>query len=199
MFPGLTAPLEISKHDARVQLNLDQEAIYCIFVGRLTQIKRPDRFLDVVEILKTHDSRVKFLIAGDGDLREVIENRISDNQLDVTMLGWQKNMSIAFSAADFIIQCSDNEAVPLVLIEASQHGLPMISTNVGSVSDVVNNEVNGFLTDTSPEMIAGYAERISKDPELREFLGANGRAHAKEFFSLERMVSDHEGLYRSLM
>jgi glycosyltransferase involved in cell wall biosynthesis len=197
-FPGLMRAKTIPKSQARAELNLEQDSIYCLFVGRLTQIKRPDRLLDTVSDLKARGVEVKFLIAGDGELRESVSSRISGENLPVTLLGWQKDTSAAFSAADIMVLCSDNEAVSLVLIEGSQHSLPLVSTNVGSVSDVVIDHSTGYLTESNAVALADAIEKLVRDAQLRKLMGEAGKARAEQYFSLARMVKDHSDLYRSL-
>ena len=197
-FPGLQPAQIISKESARSRLNLEHNAIYCLFVGRLTQIKRPDRLLDTITELKSRDVNVRFIIAGDGDLKESITKRVAMERLPVKLLGWQKDTSAAFSSADIMILCSDNEGVSLVLIEGSQHSLPLVSTNVGSVNDVVVDNSTGYLTESSPIALADAIEKLVRDAQLRKIMGEAGRARANQYFSLERMLKDHTDLYRSL-
>ena len=198
LFPGVAEVSPVAKDKARRDLGLDSEAIYCLFVGRLTQIKRPDRLLDVVAELKMRDVPVSFLIAGDGDLNDYVKNRISSENLPVTMLGWQKDMAAVFSTADILILCSDNEAVSLALIEGSQYSLPLVSTKVGSVSDVVINGSTGLLTESTVGGLADAVAKLVGDAALRKAMGEAGRARATQYFSLDRMLKDHSDLYRSL-
>jgi glycosyltransferase involved in cell wall biosynthesis len=197
-FPGLTRAKLIPKLQARTQLNLDLDSIYCLFVGRLTQIKRPDRLLDAVSVLRDRNVDIKFIVAGDGELKDSVSTRISSENLPVTLLGWQKDTSAAFSAADILVLCSDNEAVSLVLIEGSQYSLPLVSTNVGSVSDVVIDHSTGYLTESNPTDLANAIEKLVRDAQLRKLMGEAGKARADQYFSLDRMIKDHSDLYRSL-
>jgi glycosyltransferase involved in cell wall biosynthesis len=197
-FPGLSPAKIIPKVQARTELKLDLDAIYCLFVGRLTQIKRPDRLLDTVSELKKRNVDVKFVIAGDGDLCDSVSARVSEENLPVLMLGWQRDTSAAFSSADIMLLCSDNEAVSLVLIEGSQHSLPLVSTNVGAVGDVLIDHSTGYLTDSNPIALADAIEKLVRDAQLRKMMGDAGKARATQYFSLDRMIKDHSDLYRSL-
>jgi glycosyltransferase involved in cell wall biosynthesis len=197
-FPGLKPANIRSKSDSRKSLGIDSSIATCLFVGRLTQIKRPDRLLDAITILKNKGLEFEFLVAGDGELSDYVSNRISKELLPVKTLGWVKDTSEAFSAADVMVLCSDNEAVSLVLIEGSQYGLPLVSTNVGSVSDVVVDHSTGYLTEPTAESLAEAIEKLVRDPQLRQMIGAAGKAHAERYFSLDRMIKDHSDLYRSL-
>jgi glycosyltransferase involved in cell wall biosynthesis len=197
-FPGLSPAKIIPKVQARTELKLDLDVIYCLFVGRLTQIKRPDRLLDTVSELKKRNVDVKFVIAGDGDLSDSVSVRVYEENLPVLMLGWQRDTSAAFSSADIMLLCSDNEAVSLVLIEGSQHSLPLVSTNVGAVGDVVIDHSTGYLTDSNPIALADAIEKLVRDAQLRKMMGEAGKARATQYFSLDRMIKDHSDLYRSL-
>jgi glycosyltransferase involved in cell wall biosynthesis len=179
-------------------LGLDSSLATCLFVGRLTQIKRPDRLLDAIAILKNKGLQFELIIAGDGELSDYVSARVSKEELPVKTLGWVKDTSQVFSAADIMVLCSDNEAVSLVLIEGSQYGLPLVSTNVGSVSDVVIDHSTGYLTESTPQSLADAIEKLVRDPQLRQMMGAAGKAHAGRYFSLDRMIKDHSDLYRSL-
>jgi glycosyltransferase involved in cell wall biosynthesis len=197
-FPGLVPVKTLSRESARLALGLSLETVYCLFVGRLTAIKRPDRLMDAVAQLKARDVNVDFLIAGDGELKSYVETRVSNEGLPVTMLGWQKDTSLAFASADFLVLCSDNEAVSLVLIEASQYSLPLVSTNVGSVADILVDNSNGYLTEANPVSLADAIEKLARDAQLRKIMGEAGKVRANQYFSLDRMLKDHTELYRSL-
>jgi glycosyltransferase involved in cell wall biosynthesis len=197
-FPGLIPPTIIPRAVARTQLNLELNAVYCLFVGRLTKIKRPDRLMDTISELKNRKVEVKFLIAGDGELKDAMDSKILNEELPVTMLGWQKDISAAFSSADLLVLCSDNEAVSLVLIEGSQYSLPLVSTHVGAVEDVLMDHSTGYLTESNPAALADAIEKLVRDPQLRKMMGDAGKARAAQYFSLERMIKDHSDLYRSL-
>ena len=198
LFPGLVAVEQIAKDKARILLGLNHGDICCLFVGRLTQIKRPDRLLDVFAELKDRKVEVKLLIAGEGELLDYVKTRISTDRLNVELLGWQKDMSAIYSAADVLILCSDNEAVSLALIEGSQYGIPLVSTNVGSVGDIVINESTGLLTYLNPTALADAIERLASDAQLCGAMGQAGKARAEQYFSLERMVKDHGNIYGSI-
>ena len=198
-FPGVLIQVYLEQEEARTKLGLDIEATYCTFVGRLTQVKRPDRLLQTIEEIKNRGLKVEFLVVGEGDLSEETQRIAASKTLPVNFLGWKNNVSDFWAASDIAILCSDNEAVSLVLIEASLAGIPIISTNVGAVSDVVIDGTNGLLTDVSAGALADAIEKLAKDPALRASMGAAGQKRSHELFSLARMISDHSQLYSHCM
>ena len=195
-FPGLPQPHTSSKADLRKHLELDPAAIYCTFVGRLTQIKRPDRLLDISSTMVKREVSVRFLVAGEGELFEASKARAIAENLPVTFLGWRKDIDDLFAASDIAILTSDNEGIPLTLIQAAQAGLPIVAPAVGSIADIVENDKTGFLTSPQAGAMASALSVLATDSDLRERLGAAGKVRADQYFSLERMLRDHTEIYK---
>ena len=196
-FPGLPEPHTDSKAALRKELELDPSTIYCTFVGRLTQIKRPDRLLDIAAKMVEKKVDVHFLVAGEGELFEGCKKRAAAQNLPVTFLGWRKDIAQLFAASDIAILTSDNEGIPLTLIQAAQAGLPIVAPAVGSIEDIVINEKTGFLTAPVASAMATALSSLIGDSALRNSMGAAGKARSHEYFSLERMLRDHTGIYNS--
>jgi len=194
-FPGLPAPAEIDQQVARKNLGLDPHTIYCTFVGRLTQIKRPDRLLDVAAASVTRDLDLHFLIAGEGELFESSKARAERENLPVTFLGWRSDIDQLFAASDMAILTSDNEGIPLTLIQAAFAGIPIVATKVGSIADIVVDGETGFLTAPQAGAMASALSALVTDEELRFELGSLGKVHALRYFSLEKSLADHSSLY----
>jgi len=194
-FPGLPAPDSIDRDSARKALALDVDAIYCTFVGRLTQIKRPDRLLDVAAACVGRELNIHFLVAGEGELFEESKERAAREELPVTFLGWRSDIDQLFAASDIAILTSDNEGIPLTLIQAAFAGIPIVAPRVGSISDIVIDGETGFLTSTQPGAMASALSALVTDEDLRYELGSVGRVHAEKYFSLAKSLADHASLY----
>jgi glycosyltransferase involved in cell wall biosynthesis len=164
----------------------------------MTSIKRPDRLLDSIDELVKRSVDIQVLAAGDGELLPALRDRASKTNLPVTFLGWRSDIPKLIAASDIAVLTSDNEAVPLTLIEASMAGVPLVSTNVGSVSDVLVNDLNGYLVDSEPAAVADALQKLAIDPVLRGIMGTAGRERAVRYFSLEKMSQDHTEFYQLL-
>jgi glycosyltransferase involved in cell wall biosynthesis len=199
MPPGLAIGVLPDRNRSRELLGLPVEQLQCAFIGRITQIKRPDRFLDVVSEIKKRQVSLDFFIAGDGELLETCRNRIATEQLPVSVLGWQSNIERVLSAADLVVLTSDNEGTPLSLIQAGMVGLPVVATNVGSVSEVVLNHQTGIITELDVQQIADALENLVNKPGLRVKLGNSAREFTLANFGVQRLVHDHEELYKRLL
>ena len=199
MPPGLSIGNLPSKNDALKFFGLPNERLQCAFIGRVTQIKRPDRFLDVVSEIKKRSICLDFFIAGDGELLGACRERIMAENLPVNALGWQSNIEKVLSAADIVVLTSDNEGTPLSLIQAGMAGLPVVSTNVGSVPEVVLNNMTGLITSLDVQEIADALEKLVSDNALRAQLGIAAQKFTLANFGVQRLVQDHEVLYKKLL
>ena len=195
IYPGLQNLDLYPKLEARKTLGLDSKKIYLVYVGRLTQIKRPDRLIDLGRSLKASHPIAHIIIAGAGELLEDLTVKSESESLPITFLGWRNDIDIILSASDIAVLCSDNEGIPLTLIQASQASLPTVSTNVGSVSDIVLDGVTGLLTEVSSKGLIEGVSALLDDPVLGHRFGKAGQERALEFFSSRAMVERHERVY----
>lgn len=195
IYPGLQELDRYPMAEAQSALGLDASKKYLVFVGRLTSIKRPERLIDLAAFLKDKHPNSWLLIAGAGELLEPLSAQAKREALPITFLGWRKDIGAILSASDVAVLCSDNEGIPLTLIQASQAGLPIVSTNVGSVSDIVINRTTGLLTEVSSKGLIEGVSTLLDDPALGQRFGKAGEERAKEFFSSRAMVEHHQRLY----
>lgn len=199
MPPGLSIGVLSDREESQIALTLPTKSLQCAFIGRVTQIKRPDRFLDVVSEIKKRGIYLDFFIAGDGELLEMCRERIKQEDLPVTILGWQSDIERVLSSADMIVLTSDNEGTPLSLIQAGMAGLPVVTTKVGSVPEVVLDGVTGIVTGLDVQEIADALEKLLNDRILRTKLGAAAQEFTMSNFGVKRLVRDHEELYKKLL
>jgi len=197
--PGV-APVDINDRElARRSLSLSNSDFVVLFLGRLTRIKRVDRLLDAVALAVAEVPEIKVLIAGDGELRGQLEDTARARSLPVQFLGWRSDLELLLGAADCLVITSDNEGTPVSLIQASLAGVPTVATNIGSVSEIIEDNVSGLVTDLSPEATAAALIRLSGSASLRSRLGAQAQADGISKYSYQRLVDDHVNLYRRLM
>lgn len=199
MPPGLALGKLPPKKESQETFGNFHSKLLCGFVGRITQIKRPDRFLDVVCEVKSRGLEVEFFIAGDGELLDFCRARILSENLPVNVLGWQSDIEKVLSAADLVVLTSDNEGTPLILIQAGMSGLPVVTTRVGSVPEVVIDGVTGIITNLDVQEIADALEKLAKSAELRARMGAAAQEFTLSNFGVDRLVYDHEVLYKRLL
>jgi glycosyltransferase involved in cell wall biosynthesis len=204
----------------RDELGVRSEEILVGIVGRLTEIKNHELFLKAVAKFKTSQSpneglpRVRFVVIGDGGLRDRLQEDARSLGLndDVIFAGSRKDPENFYPALDVVALTSKNEGTPLTLIEAMANGIPVISTAVGGVVDLVGPpESETGLADqyqictrgirvlpNDPDAFASGLERLVNDPLLRKEMGARGLEFVVQNYSRERLLDDIRALYRGL-
>jgi glycosyltransferase involved in cell wall biosynthesis len=197
--PGVSITAPVDKIEARSRLGLPTDAPIVMFVGRLTRIKRPDRLLESFRVIREHVPDVLLVIAGEGDLFDETQSTARDLGDSVRFLGWQADLGAVYPAADVEVLTSDNEGMPVTLIEASMLGIPCVTTDVGSAGEVVLDQRTGFVVDKDPTAIARAVEEILSNAELAARLSTEARSHAEARFGSARLVNDHTDLYRAAM
>ena len=199
MPPGLQLGEVPSRSFARKELGLIEDATYCAFIGRITQIKRPERFLDVVAEIKSRGINLHFIVAGAGELLHYCQDRAESEKLPVTFLGWREDIEVVLAAANFVLLTSDNEGTPLSLIQAGMVGIPVVATNVGSTNEIVVNCETGLLTDLSVKELSDAVAKVATDSALRAKMGAAGKEYTLTRYGVARLVKDHQDLYLKLL
>ena len=194
--PGLVLPPGPSKTDARASLGLPQDVPVIGFIGRLTAIKRPDRFAEVVRIVHAERPDAHFAVAGAGDQADSL--RIATTDLPVTMLGWRNDVETVLASCDAVLLTSDNEGTPLSLIQAGMAGLPVVASDVGSVRDVVTEGQTGWLASPRSEDLAAAVLTLLEDPAEAKRRGEHARDLALREYGVQRLADDHAALYRGL-
>jgi glycosyltransferase involved in cell wall biosynthesis len=182
MPPGVE-PLKIPKAKPRTKITIG-------WIARVTGVKNPLRALEIAKLFPD----AQFLIAGGGDMLEQVKAQAPRN---TKVLGWT-DASKLFAASDIILSTSENEGMPIALIEAQLASKPVVATNVGGVAEVVLNNKTGFVTRKNTEDLAEALEKLIKSKPLRTAQGKAAKAHATKAFSVEKMIQAHVSLYKKL-
>jgi glycosyltransferase involved in cell wall biosynthesis len=193
IMPAAKPIQRLERNMARAALGLPEHGVVVGFVGRLTGIKRPDRFIRLAHAVPN----ATFVIIGNGPLRdETVASTASLN--NVRVLDWHDDVALVLSALDIVVLTSDNEGVPLSLIEASSAGVPVVSTDVGSVREIVEHEVTGFVV-TDEHALADAVTRLVDDASLRTTMGERARVNIAQRCSMQAYLDAHTALYERLV
>jgi len=190
--PGVK-PLDITaRAEAIKKLGLTNDGEPIIgWIARVTGVKNPMLVLKIAAMMPN----AHFVIAGGGDLLESVKAAAPKN---VSVLGWTSAEDL-FGASDVILSTSENEGMPIALIEAQLGGKPVVATNVGSVAEVISSNVTGIITTKSAESIASALKSLLDDKERSAAMGHLAKSRAQDLFSIERMISAHVALYNSIV
>ncbi len=185
----------------REQWGVAPDAEVVTLIARLVPIKRVDRFLRIALTLADRPG-VRFVIIGDGELRHALVDSHEARALGDKLVwaGFRRDMPDVCFASDVIMLTSDNEGTPVSLIEAQAAAVPVVGTDVGGVRSAVRDGETGLLAAPDDEEgLASATAAILDDRELASRLGSAGRTYAQRSFGIERLVDDHDGLYRALL
>jgi glycosyltransferase involved in cell wall biosynthesis len=194
--PGLELPGALSQEEARRALGIRPGDPTVDFIGRLTSIKRPDRFVEIVRRVARTYPGVQFVVAGEGDESGVV--RSAAESLPITMLGWRSDVENVLAASDAVLLTSDNEGTPLSLIQAAMSGLPVVASDVGSVSDVVVAGQTGWLAPADDFALATATAEMLADPAEARRRGLAAKERADRLYGVQRLADDHARIYREI-
>jgi glycosyltransferase involved in cell wall biosynthesis len=185
----------------RAEWGLDPSAEVITLVARLVPIKRVDRFLRVARLL-VERPRAVFVVVGDGELREELTASAEARALGERLrwAGFRRDIPDVCFASDVVMLTSDNEGTPVSLIEAQAAAVPVVGTDVGGVRSAVRDGETGILAAADDEAgLAAAVTAILEDPDRAARMAAAGRRHAATSHAIERLVDDHDRLYRKLL
>jgi glycosyltransferase involved in cell wall biosynthesis len=153
----------------------------------------------ILDVLPT----TKFLIVGDGILREKLEEQIKNLDLgsSVIFTGTRKNIPDLLSAMDiFVLPSCSREGLGISIIEAMAAEKPVVATDIGGIPEVVKNGETGLLVlPRNPEALAQAIIELLRNPKKANTMGKKGRIRFKEKFTNKRMLSEVENLYVALI
>lgn len=197
--PGVAPPTAWERAAARAALDLDADAEVVLVLGRLAGVKRVDRALEVMRRLTTDHPDAVLVVAGGGDLDGRLRQDAADLGAAVRFLGWVGDVGKVLAAADVVLLTSDNEGMPVGLIEAAHAGVPAVATDVGGVEEVVLDGRTGLVVAPDPDALARACARLLADPALRDRMGAAAKGHAVATFSPSILVRRHQDIYRKVL
>jgi glycosyltransferase involved in cell wall biosynthesis len=186
----------------RRQLGIEESAVVIIQVARLDALKDHGTAIRTLARLQGLCPQANLLVVGDGPEREKIQQQIARHQVaaSVKLLGYRSDVAQLLQAADIMLLTSISEGIPVTLIEGMGAGLPIVATDVGGVSEVVQHGDCGYLTPAGDDRaLADALHRLASDPAIRERMGRQGAVRARDLFSAEQMLEGYRRLYREML
>jgi len=166
-------------------------------VARCVRVKRQQDLVRAIARMGSED--VHLFVVGDGPRRSMLEDAVVDAGVSdrVTVTGYVDRVEPYYAVADAFVSSSSREGFPSTHIEAMAARLPVVSTRIPGVTELVDHGVNGYLCPVSdPDSLATYMERIRRDGA--ESLGEAGFETATAEFSMAEFADAHARLYRGL-
>ena len=160
------------------------------WMARVTSVKNPMLAVEVARLLPS----VNFVMAGGGDLLDEVRGVAPSN---LSVIGWSDSTQF-WSSVSIALSTSDNEGMPIALIEAQLAGIPVVATDVGSNSEVIASGETGLVVEKSASAVASAIATLASDEALRKSMGRAAVERALTLFSPDRMIATHGELYMAL-
>ena len=167
-------------------------------VARLSEQKGLTYLLDAISLLTIKD--IRLFIVGDGELRNELENKVKelDLQDSVTFLGYRKDIAECINSFDFCVLPSVFEGFGLVAIEAFMNGKTIVATDIPGLNEVVTKE-NGILVPAKdPVALASAIDKLATDATLRQELASQAKKDYENRFSYSMFLENYRALYREI-
>jgi glycosyltransferase involved in cell wall biosynthesis len=196
----LTVPADGGK--IRNELGIDAEDFLMGTAGRMVPVKGYDMLLKAARIIVDKNSRIKFLLAGDGPLKLELEKMAENMGLaeNVKFVGFRDDIIDFLDSLDIFIMTSYHEGIPVVLLEAMALSRPIVATGVGGILEVIEDGKSGILA--TPSDHVGFAEKclgLMSEEDLRKSLGQGAKERIKTDFSSAVQKEKIHKLYHQLM
>ncbi|OAN17006.1 hypothetical protein A3K86_08715 [Photobacterium jeanii] len=186
------------KQQVRQALSLPTDKTIIGILATIRSWKGHEYLVEAVASLKRQDNHI--LIVGDGPFRPTLEAKIDELGIrdQVTLVGNQDDVVPWLQAMDlFCLPSYGNEGVPQGIMQAMLCGLPIISTDVGSILEVLHHEKNGYCVETKDSVsLAKAIETLLDNPALREEFGAYSYQHASANCTMTKMVDEMEAIFQ---
>ncbi len=214
---GVFADGALRRNMLRDELQIGENEILVGIIGRLTEVKNHRLFLEIASLWQksgfSNLPTVRFVIIGDGHLREKLESEAQSLELTNKILvftGERQDPQVFYPALDIVALTSLNEGTPLTLIEAMANSRAVISTAVGGVVDLLGAQTakpESFeiaprgvtVASENPVGFVAGLKTLVEDEKLRNELGSRSAEFVRKNYSKERLLTDVEKLYRELL
>ncbi len=178
---------------ARIDADLDLAGRPVVaWVGRLMPVKAPGRFLEAVRLIAAEVPEAAFVIVGDGPLRPALER---DAPSSVRFAGWRGDARELIARADVLVVSSDSEGLSVVTLEALSAGVPVVSTPVTGMAELLGGGGGIVAERPDPALLAGAVVSLLRDPAARGRHAEAGRRLVSRRYGLAAMVDAYEALF----
>lgn len=192
----------LTKQDflSKYNINIQNQKIVGI-VSRLDSNKNVELLVKAaISLFKERDD-IRFLIAGEGIESEKLKTIVKENNVSdkIKFLGHIRDTESFYEIMDINVLTSNSESFPYVILEGAKHKKMIISTNVGGISDLVEDGINGYLIDVgNQKQLESAIVNAIEDEKFKE-LGEALYNKVEKKFSLKNMADDHIKIYKTIL
>jgi glycosyltransferase involved in cell wall biosynthesis len=199
-----TGLIKVSKsaEEIKSELGISGDRAVIGSAGRLVPVKGYDIFLKAAKLILRKRPKTVFVIAGDGPLNEELREMASSLGIgtDVIFTGFRDDVPDLVNAFDIFLVTSVHEGIPMSVLEAMAMRKVVVSTAVGGIPEIIEDNISGILTDPgSPDGLAERCLSVLEDHELRDKIERNAERRVGQEFSTERLRDQVLRLYEEMI
>jgi glycosyltransferase involved in cell wall biosynthesis len=180
------------------QPSLIYDGLLVGLVGRLSQEKGVDLFVQAASVVLREIPTAHFVVLGEGPDHAKLRALIHETGVEASfeLLGRHDDMASVYASFDVMVSASRQEGLPMAMLEGMASERAIVATSVGEVPSLIQNERTGLLVaPNDAQALATAIVSLLRDEERRRLLGAAAKAHVKNKFSAERMAYDYLCIY----
>jgi len=169
--------------------------------GRFVPVKDFPFLVEVAASIREMNRNVLFRLAGEGPELDTVRALVRARKLETSFscVGTVDDMDSFYGGLDLYINTSIHEGLPMSILEAMLHGLPVVAPRVGGLSEVITDGIEGYLVDgRDPARYGDLCFKLMEDPGLYDSMSRAATARIKTAFSAERMARDYLSMYRGV-
>lgn len=184
------------------EFGLPADALVVGMAAQFIPRKGHDVLLAALPAILERNPRARVLVFGRGALEAAVRKQTEEAGLSeaVRFPGFRSDLVNFLGCLDLLVHPARDEGLGIILLQASAAGVPVVSTPVGGIPEIVRDGVNGLLTPPGDaEALAAAVNRLLEAPDLRARLGRAGPEIVEREFSVDRMVEGNLAVYRELL
>lgn len=188
---------EVSKVDSNT---INNEFTICS-IGRLVKVKSHINLIRAIGILKNKGIFIKCIIAGEGELKEELINKVEQEGLTdrIEFWGFVNDIKAVFSKSNCLIIHSQMEGLPIVVLEAMSYGLPIIANRVGGISEALSSSLCIEMLNNNPNEIASAIEMAKSNRGNLQNIAILAKDRFREKYSYSQFIKKHKELYLNII
>lgn len=193
----------VSREEIKRRFNVEADRFCIGTAARLESIKNLEMLIEAARLLEEKKEGINYCICifGDGDLREELERKVAEYELEdkVALYGHHQDMVAIMRAFDVFVLTSRDEGLPISLLEAMSMGAVPVCTRVGGLKEVIEHGQDGFLVELdNARELAGTLAYIYKNREEMQRIRKNAFSKVVRDYSIEGCAEKLVKLYGSL-
>ena len=184
----------------RSEIGVSEDAFVVGMIGRLTSQKSPDIFIRAAKLIHEKISNSFFIIVGDGEMRNEVEEYAKDNGIPLLVTGWTETPYSYLKVFNIALLLSRWEGFGLAIVEYMAAGINVIATNVDAIPTLIDDMINGLLVEVdNPDDVCNKVLFLIEKPELAKTMKKNAFEKVSKMYDIKRVAEQHVRMFHDML